>query len=100
MKKILKIILPSILMLILVYLMRGGKDILCGLYFAFPIMYVLLGIIYSNFKKELIISMLLTSIAFLIPINLWFNMGNCVDCVLIYNILSCISFGLKKKIKK
>ena len=75
-------------MLILIYLI----DILVGLYFIFPIMYILMGLLYSNFKKELLISMLLTSLAFIIPINLCFNMGTCIEWVLIYNILSCISF--------
>lgn len=100
MKKILKIIVPSILILILIYLMRDGKDILDGLYFIFPILYIVMGLIYSSFKGELLISMLLTSLAFIIPINLCFKMGTCIEFVLIYNILSCASFGIKKRIRK
>ncbi len=100
MKRILKTIIPSILMVILIYFMRNGKDILEGLYIIFPIMYIILGLICSDFKKELLISMILTSLAFIIPINLWFNMGTCIDCVLIYNILSLIIFFIKKKARK
>ena len=32
MKKIMKIVIPSILMLLLIYLWRNGKDILNGIY--------------------------------------------------------------------
>lgn len=100
MKKILKIIIPSMLMLLLIYIWRDGKDILNGLYIAFPLMYIILGIICSNVKKELLLSLVLLSITFLIPINLWFNMGTCIDLVIIYNILSIFSYLIKKKICK
>lgn len=99
MKKILKIITPSVLMLLLIYLWRDGKDILNGIYIAFPLMYIVLGVIYSN-KKELLISLILLSISFLIPLNLWFNMGNCFDLIIFYNILSSISHLIKNKIIK
>lgn len=100
MKKILKIIIPSMLMLLLIYIWRDGKDILNGLYIAFPLMYIILGIICSNMKKELLLSLVLLSITFLIPINLWFNMGTCIDLVIIYNILSIFNYLIKKKICK
>ena len=45
MKKIIKIIFPSILMILLIYLWKDGKDILNGIYIAFPLMYVILGFI-------------------------------------------------------
>ena len=63
-------------------------------------MYIILGIICSNMKKELLLSLVLLSITFLIPINLWFNMGTCIDLVIIYNILSIFSYLIKKKICK
>ena len=100
MKRILKIIIPSMLMLLLIYIWRDGKDILNGLYIAFPLMYIILGIICSNMKKELLLSLVLLSITFLIPINLWFNMGTGIDLVIIYNILSIFSYSIKKKICK
>lgn len=99
MKSILKTIIPSILMLLLIYLWRSGKDILTGIYIVFPIMYVLVGIICSKSKIELVSSLILLSISFLIPINLMFNMGTCMDLVIIYTILSCISYFIKIKIK-
>ena len=97
--KVLISIIPSILMLVFIYLMRGGKDILEGLYIVFPLMYIGIGILSSSFFKEFIISILLTSIAFLIPINIFFNMGACFDLVLIYFILACSSYFIKKAIK-
>ena len=100
MKKIIKIISPSVLMLLLIILWRDGKDILNGLYVAFPIMYIILGIVCSDLKKELLISLILLSITFLIPINLCFHMGTCIDLVIIYNTLSVISYLIKSKIKK
>ena len=100
MKKILKIIIPSILMILLIYIWREGKDILNGLYIAYPLIYIILGIICSNIKKELLLRLVLLSNTFLIPINLWFNMGTCIDLVIIYNILSIFSYLIKKKICK
>ena len=97
MKRIIKIIAPSILMLLLIYIWKDDKDILNGLYIAFPLMYIILGIICSNMKKELLLSLVLLSITFLIHINLWFNMGTCIDLVIIYNILSILSYLIKKK---
>ena len=100
MKRIIKIISPSLLMVMLIFLWRDGKDILNGIYIAFPLMYIILGIITSDLKKELLISLISLSISFIVPINLMFNMGSCIDLVIIYNILSCISYLIKRKIKK
>lgn len=98
MKKIIKIIFPSILMLFLIFLWRDGKDILNGIYIFFPIIYISNSLIYSHIK-ELILSLILLSISFLIPINLWFHMGSCVGLVIFYSILSGISFFIKKLIE-
>ena len=99
MKRIIKIIIPCIVMFSLIYLWREGKDILNGLFVAFPIMYMLLGLINNN-KKELLICLIALSITFLIPINLWFHMGICIDYVIIYCVLSYISYLIKNKIIK
>ena len=48
MKRIIKIIIPCIVMFSLIYLWRDGKDILNGLFVVFPIMYMLLGLINNN----------------------------------------------------
>ena len=99
MKRIIKIIIPSILIFILIYLGKHNKDlILTGIYILYPLIYIINGII--NKKKDLILSLILLSITFLIPINLWFNMGNCIGLVIIYNIISIISYFIKSKIKQ
>lgn len=99
-RRIAKIIIPSAMMLLLIYLLRGGKDILEGLFCWFPLMYIAMGVICTDFVKELLAGMVLTSLAFLIPINLCFNMGTCIGWVLIYIALSCASFFIKELIKK
>ena len=100
MKRIIKIIFPNVLMILLIYLWRDGKDILNGIYIIFPIIYIILGLMSSNFKNELLISLILLSASFLIPINLWFHMGRCIDLVIVYNILSGVSYLIKKKLVK
>lgn len=101
MKKILKIVVPSILMLISIYLMRDGKAILFGLFLLFPIMYVITGIICTDLKKELLFSLLLSSVTFLIPVNIYFDMGTtCIGWVLIYIALGCAVYFIKNSVKK
>ncbi len=98
MKKILSIILPSIIILTITLWGRTEKNILVGLFLLFPIIFVIQGIMYSNLKKELLIGFTLSSIAFIVPINLLYNMGNCIDLLIIYNMLGIGSFLVKKKI--
>lgn len=98
MKKILSIVLPSILILAITLWGRVDKNILVGLFLLFPIIFIIQGIMYSNLKNELLIGFLLSSIAFILPINLWFNMGSCIELLITYNILGIISFLVKKKV--
>lgn len=101
MKNILKLIIPSILVFLLVYLGKQSKDfILTDIYILIPIIYIIAGLISKNIKLDLIITLVLLSIAFLIPINMWFHMGRCLDLVIIYNILSIIGYFIKTKIKQ
>ena len=102
MKKIIsviKILLPGLLMLWMVIALQGGKDILAGLFIFFPILYILFGVAVSN-KPELLLGMLLTTTAFLIPINLCYHMGSCIDCAAVYNLLCVIAFWIKRGIRK
>jgi len=100
MKKALKIVIPCILMLALTYLMRNEKDILLGLFIVFPILYIAIGIICSDFVKEFLVSILLLSLAFLIPINIFYNMGTCIELALIYIMLAIVSYFIKSMIVK
>lgn len=84
-------------MILLIFLWRNGKDILTGIYIVFPLMYIMLGIFNSDSRNDLLISLILISISFLIPINLMFHMGLCIDLVIIYNVLGLISYLKKKK---
>jgi hypothetical protein len=54
----------------------------------------------SEFIKEFLISLLLLSLTFLIPINLCYNMGSCIELLLIYVIFGCVSYFIKYFIKK
>lgn len=58
-------------------------------------MFILQGAIYSNFTKELFIGFVLSSIAFIVPINLWYHLGGCIELLVIYNILGIISYFIK-----
>ena len=98
-KRILKVLLPPLLILFLVYMMRGGKDILEGIYIVFPITYIITGVICFEFVKELFPALILSSIAFVIPINVWYNMGTCIDLLLIYFALGCVSYFVKRLVK-
>ena len=98
MKRFLKIVLPSILMLVLVLLMRNGKGILIGLYLIFPLIYILSAILSASLTKEYLIGALLISVAFLVPINLFFHMGSCLAEVGIYLALGLVSYGVKKRV--
>ena len=100
MKRLCKIVFPGILMVCLICWMRGGKDILTGLYIVFPIMYIAMGAVCADFAKELLPCMLLTSAAFLIPVNLWFRMGSCIEMALFYIALGCISHWRKTRIQR
>lgn len=98
MRKILSIILPGMIILTITLWGRAEKNILVGLFLLFPIIFVIQGIIYSNLKKELLIGFTLSSIAFIVPTNLLYNMGSCIDLLIVYNILGIGSFLVKKKI--
>lgn len=98
MKKISSIILPSIIVLAISWSGGINKSILLGLYLLFPITFIIQGLIYSNFKKELIIGFILSSIAFIVPINLCYHMGSCIGFLVIYNILGLMSWLIKNKV--
>lgn len=97
--KALKITIPPILVLSLIFILRGGVDILAGLLIFFPVIYILMGIICTSWKAELVPFVILTGCAFLIPVNLCFNMGTCIEYVIAYTALSVISYLIKQKIK-
>lgn len=98
MKKISTIVLPSLIILAYTYFNVEGKNILAGLFLLFPLTFIIQGAIYSDLKKELLLGFILSSIAFMVPINLLYHMGSCIELLVIYNIFGIISFFVKKKI--
>lgn len=99
MKKLLSIIAPSIIIYLVVLSVLPNKGILLGLYLIVPLIFIIQGIMYSNIKRELIIGFTLSSLSFLISINLFYSMGSCIDLVVFYNVLGIISFLGKNIIK-
>ncbi len=97
--KVLKIVIPPTLVLSLIFILRGGVDIIAGLFIFFPIIYILMGILSSDWKSELVPFAILTTCAFLIPVNVCFNMGTCIEYALIYIALSVITYLIKTKVK-
>ena len=97
-RRILRIILPAIFIALLVCAMQGGKNILDGIYIIFPVVYI--AIVLMNEKWDVLISLVLTSIAFIIPINLLYNMGSCIDLLVIYNAIAGLVYLIKYVIRK
>lgn len=98
MKKILSIIVPSLIIFIITYLSRADKNILIGLFLLFPVIFVIQGAMYSNLKEELLVGLILSSISFIIPINLFYKMGSCIGFMIIYDLLGIVSYCIKNKI--
>lgn len=97
-RRILRIVLPAIFIALLVCAMQGGKNILDGIYIIFPVIYI--AIVLMNEKRDVLISLVLTSIAFIIPINLLYNMGSCIDLLVIYNVIAGITYLIRVVIRK
>lgn len=98
MKKVLSIIVPSLIIFVINLLSRADKNILIGLFLLFPLIFVVQGVMYSNLKEELLIGLILSSIAFIVPINLFYNMGNCIGLMIVYDLLGTASYFVKCKI--
>ena len=103
MKKLLsviKMIFPAIILAILAFSLQGGKRILDGIYMIFPLIYVFQGVFLSKTKLRLCFGILISDAALLISLNLWYNMGNCIDLALIYTVLGLLAYIVKRVIKK
>lgn len=105
MKKIIPTILPSLLIFSFVYYDHfiRGKDslaIIAGIYLLFPIVFIFQGVICSNLKSSMIMGFLLSSIAVILPISLWYNMSSVIPAVIIYILLGVIAFFSIKRINK
>lgn len=97
MKRLIKFLLPSIIIVSFIYFFRDNS-ILTGLYLLFPIIFILQGIMSSNLKKDLLLGVFISSLAFIIPVNMWFSMGNCIIFMCSYVLIGLFSFYLKNRI--
>ncbi|MGL5415053.1 MAG: hypothetical protein ACRDAU_05290 [Clostridium sp.] len=93
-----KKILPGIIIFIITVLSRADKYILVGLFLVFPIIFIMQGLMYSDLKKDIIQGFIISSIGFIVPVNLLYNMGSCVEFLIIYNVLGIISYCIKNKV--
>ena len=97
---VVKIVLPALILLILAFALQGGKRILDGIYIIFPLIYVLQGVFLSRSKLQFVLGVLLSDVAFLIGVNLWYHMGSCIDLAVIYTVLGLIAYIIKNIVKK
>lgn len=100
-KKILKIIVPSLLILSFILIDRrieSSKNILVGLYLIFPMIFIIQGGLYKDFKKELVAGFMLSSMAVL-SMDFLYKMNSILPVLVIYIALGLISFFIMK-IKK
>ena len=95
-----KIVVPSLAILWIIFALRGGVDILAGLFIFFPVLHILMGVVDKSLPFELFPSMVLANLAFLLPINLLFNMTDCIEFAVVYDLLTLLSFLVKKKIQR
>ena len=93
---IIKLILPTLLILSLMYLLRGGKNILEGLYILFPIIFVLQGVFCSDSLVLFFAGALLSEAVFLIFVNVLYEMGSCIDLAIIYAVICAAAYLIKQ----
>ena len=105
MKKIISIILPSLLIFAFTYYDHFMREIyssviIFGIYLIFPIVFIFQGSICSNSKSSMIMGFLLSSIAVILPISLWYNMSSVIPALIIYILLGVTAFFLVNRINK
>lgn len=110
MKKILSTIVPSLLTYIYIFIdshFPYSEWILIGIYFLFPIMFIVQTIISLKSIRNMLIGFLLLSLSIILPINEWYKMGSMVPAIIVYLLLAGITYFLiaginiiKRKCKK
>lgn len=103
MKKIISIVLPSLLILSLIFIDQLNplsKYILVGLYLIFPIAFIIQGILCKASKNDFIVGLVLSSVSIILPIYLFYNMGGVITFTIVYIIIGTLSFYLSNKVKE
>lgn len=100
MKKLLSLFLPGLIIFTFIWVdstFPDSKYIILGIYLLFPLIFIVQGYIYSIFNRILLFGFLLSSIAIILPISSWYNMGSVFYPVIIYIVLGMLSFFLFRK---
>ena len=95
-----RVLLPPTAIAVLAVMLRGGKDILTGIYFLFPLIYVLAGIFWTKNVFRALAVYVLSAAAFMVPINMLYNMGDCIDLLIVYTVLFAAAYAIKQIIRK
>ena len=96
-KALTALLLFPLLTLLLAIGLQGGKNILDALYLWFPLLFLLQGLLLSK-PWLLALGWTVHGIAFLLPVNLLYHMGSCIDLFAVYLLLSLAAFGIKRYI--
>ncbi|MBN7575798.1 MULTISPECIES: hypothetical protein [Clostridium] len=97
MKKMLSTILPSVLTFLFIFIdshFPYSKWILIGIYILFPIMFIIQTIISFKSINNMLIGFLLLSLSIILPINQWYKMGSIMPAIIVYLVLSLITYLL------
>lgn len=108
MKKILSTILPSLLIFTFIcydHFIRGEESLtlLLGIFILFPIIFILQGIVCLDSKNSMIIGFLLSSIAVMLPISIWYGVAGMAGMsllVIVYLLLVLIPSFFSNIIKR
>ena len=98
MKKLLKLCLPALILLGLYSILSKSNYILSGIYFLFPLTFIVQSLIIKNNIKELLVGLFVSSVAFIVPINMFYSMGSCVELLIFYILLALNIYFIKERI--
>lgn len=93
--RIIKVSAPAVIIALLLYFMQGGKDVLTGLYFIFPLIYSVQGILAEKRFWIDAIGFGLSSVSFLVFVKLFYHMGSCIELAAIYLALGTLAAAVK-----
>jgi hypothetical protein len=102
-RNILSVLLPGLLIFSFIFIditaFPESKNILIGIYLFFPTIYIFQGIISANSKKVLFIGLIVSSVAAILPTEIWYNMSSLLIPITIYILLALLSYYITNKIK-
>ena len=95
-----KLIFPAALICSLLFLLRGGKNVIEGIYIMFPLIFIYQGIFCSKNLILLAIGLVFSEASFLVFVNRLYHMGSCVDLAIIYALICLAAYLVKTLIIK